>query len=299
MDAEPDFGKCFYCTRPLDGNQGLEYVLPAAIGAELTTSQVCMPCNRRCTTQVEQPWLRDPFLAPLRRRWAVRGRRRRPRQPTSVGRHLVGDADPLTALDESKVWVSDVAWGERIGSTSRSGEERVRRLERLNLSYPDLNLIESGTVPERPLKAVAPQVGSRDTWPRFGAKVALAVATLVTTHLWLDSPGAKALQDVLWNGYPGSGTAALGPAGDRLAARPSRLQSTDLVRPPEHLLAIEFREHGGCDLVIVVFGELAYRVPFPIECTVEGAQSWWFSPSNTLGRQLHLEEQFAVLRARP
>jgi hypothetical protein len=291
MEPDPDLGKCFYCTRPLDGNQEPDHILPAAIGAELTTAHACSSCRRRCAVQVEQPWLHDPLVASALRRWPVR------RQSTGVGRHgnvngaAGGRLESDTPIRSSP---SEVPVGEGLRLIDDTQAQRARRVRRLNRTYSGLNLIQPGTAPGAPPSAGESQIGSRDTWSRFGAKVALAVASLVTDDGWLDTPGAKALQDVLWNGY----TPELDSPGDRRWTGPSLLHSNDLIRSPEHLLAIEPAQHHGSSILIVIFGELGYRVPLPIEYTIDDAESWWFSPSNWSGRQLRLEEQLASLRAR-
>lgn len=121
-----------------------------------------------------------------------------------------------------------------------------------------------------------------DLWPRFAAKVALGCASLVLPHDWLDSEGARLVQDLfqrgnapkrLWRGrLP---TVPLGwpelPPDDLLRRA---------LRPSEHILALSANDEGdGALLEMVLFGAIYYRLDlFDAECPPD-EPAWLVSTS--------------------
>lgn len=67
---------CLYCGRSnLEGDEGPEHILPAAINARLTTHLVCAACNTRAGKEIDQPWLKDPFVLSARTQFEIPDRR--------------------------------------------------------------------------------------------------------------------------------------------------------------------------------------------------------------------------------
>jgi hypothetical protein len=296
MDV-PHGGLCFYCSGPLSGSEPPEHVLPAGLGVDLTTRRVCQPCNQRAGREVDQPWLSDYLVNEARVRLQVPDRRGNPPRNMTIpavsgdGRdvfvHLDGTAGS-TRIELKPQYRSD---GIHWTTSGYTVEATTKKLERMRQDHADVRVVRQA--PEAaPETAVASIVQPPQTWPRFGAKVALAVASLVCADDWLESANAKALQEALWSG-PADG---LEP-GVAWCSIPAQLPNALPMRPPEHLLT--HVEWDGIQwLGLIIFAELQYRVPLEIDWGEAGPQSWWFSPDNRRGRQLPADVQLAQLMLR-
>ncbi|MGH3832562.1 MAG: hypothetical protein ACRDRS_19325 [Pseudonocardiaceae bacterium] len=101
-------------------------------------------------------------------------------------------------------------------------------------------------------------------WPRFAAKIALGVASLLVPDSWLATDVAIGLRQVLRNGHPQTLQAALDQRGIAWFAIPFGLiEGTHPVRPPQHLITFEEAE-GEQWLIIVVFGRIVVSRPPPL-----------------------------------
>ena len=188
--------------------------------------------------------------------------------------------------------------GEIITLIGFTDEELAKKLARLQERNPETSLLSKETFDEKPLTAKAELVFSVDTWPRFAAKVALGLASLVVQdESWLDTAEATLLRDVLWNGHPESrGQEGIGTRGVAWSPVPRAVDCPFLV-PPEHILSFE-REEGDERLVIVVFGDLGYQLPLSLDWSdypLQMPQSWWFGEDFAIGRQLPTSLQYGLL----
>jgi hypothetical protein len=115
--------------------------------------------------------------------------------------------------------------------------------------------------------------GNIDHWPRFGAKVALSLASLTLEPSWLDTPGAQALQRVLAGGAYPEGIfprgLSLGPGELDPRQEPARL-----LRAGEHALGLSRDAHGNLCAWMILFASLAYEIPIP-DADVPDCQPTW------------------------
>jgi HNH endonuclease len=295
--------RCFYCAQPFEGSQDEEHVLPAAIGADLVTGKVCTACNRRAGVEVDQPWLRHPEVVELRGLYSIADRRGRVR-PASWEGQLNSGKPATISLKGDEVRIVRRPTEEFDGSvwTLEGYDEDAakRKLERIRAKYGDVRPISSEErMPDGPLTAHVTHVVDVGIWPRFAAKVALGVASLlVDDDSWLSGPIASVLRSVLWSGHPSTLTDGLAHPGVAWSLRPFELQpGTHPLRAPEHLLIFEETPEEGEWLVIVVFGWLPYRVPLAMDWAAieEPPQSWRIDPIAGRHRRLPAAEQVALL----
>lgn len=297
--------RCFYCAQPFEGSQDEEHVLPAAVGADLVTGRVCTACNRRAGIEVDRPWLRHPEVVELRSMYSIPDRRGRVRPASWEGQ--LNDGKPATVrIAGDQVHIARRPTEDFDGTVwtleGYDDDAAKRKLERLRAAHGDVRPIFSEEhVPDGPLTAHVTHRLDVDIWPRFAAKVALGIASiLVHDESWLDSPLASALRKVLWSGHPSTMLDGLAlHAGVAWSMRPFELTpGTHPLRAPEHLLVFEETPEQGEWLVIVVFGSLLYRVPMPMDWAAIQVppQSWRFDPIAGAHRRLPVAAQAALMR---
>jgi hypothetical protein len=205
---------------------------------------------------------------------------------------LVGDAVNIRRLPV------ETTEGEITILIGYTDEEVAKKVARLQKRHPAISLLSTETSTEEPLTAQAELVFSVDTWPRFAAKTALGLASLVVRdESWLDTAEARLLRDVLWNGHPESREQeGIGTRGVAWSPAP-RPVDTPLLVPPEHLLSFEVQDVDE-RLVIVVFGDLGYQLPLALDWSdfpQQMPQSWWFGKDFAGGRQLPTSLQYGLL----
>jgi hypothetical protein len=291
--------RCFYCANALDASPEPEHVLPAAINADLTTRRVCTPCNHWAGTEVDHPWLGSHLVRECRHRWNVPDRYGRTVPEIAYKGKLNDGDDALVTIDGSDVRIrripKQVEDGQSITFTGYDQTEFDRAVLRLQQRHPQLVAPKELTVIETTFTATVNLEASVHIWPRFAAKVALGVASLVVDDSWLDTPTAIELRDVLQNGHPASELAALDHPGVAWSAVPFELVAgTHMLLPPQHLLTFETTAEEGDWLVIVVFGELVYRLPLNPLWGDATPQSWLFGPTTPQPRQLPPAVQYVI-----
>lgn len=292
--------RCFYCADELDGVPEPEHILPAAINAGLTTRRVCTPCNHWAGTEVDRPWLETAGVREARLRWKVPDR-----WGGTVSKIVYKGALPdgdaaLIVLTDDNVEIrrrpQAVDNGDTITLTGYNQPEYAKAIGRLRQRYPNLEAPEELTLVNGLLTATVNLHSNVHIWPRFVAKVALGVASLVADDSWIDSSDATGLRGVLRHGHYTTEQAALDQPGVAWSAIPLELRpGTHPLLPPQHLLTFESTEDEGEWLVIVVFGQLLYRVPLNLDWPPSGPQSWLFSEGVAKPRQLPAAVQFYLL----
>jgi len=266
------------------------------------TVRVCGPCNRRAGVEVDQPWLDDYLVKEARVRHQIPNRRGDPPRRMSIPSGPPGappaaivHLDGVSATTTIQRIPTDEIEGNRITMSGYSKEAFAKKIERLKQEHPNFAVIEQHEETESGGQVTVTMGQDPDLWPRFAAKTALATASLVAPDEWLETPTARKLREVLWNGPPADTTAEPGVGWCPL---PLQLQSAFPLKPPEHLLAFEA---GG--FAIIVFGELLYRIRgFEWEWFGDEPpswhQSWWFCPEEPNGRQLPTQVQYGSLGMR-
>lgn len=114
-----------------------------------------------------------------------------------------------------------------------------------------------------------------DEWPRFGAKVALGLASLVLEPAWLDTPGARAVQAMCAARPWQSNVLAYDPWMQPVDVGPEEPLSK--LGDGEHALGLCEYDDGPCGWM-VLFGELFYRVSLPDAQIPAGGIAWHLQP---------------------
>lgn len=276
--------QCFYCAEQLDQSPEPEHILPASIRAELTTHRVCTRCNRWAGKEIDQPWLGEVHVREARQRWQVPDRQGNPPPAVSYKGKLQDGGEAIVKVIGDQVQIrrrpNRIDHGESITLTGYSQEEYEKILERLRRQYPNLVAPKKLTFDDTSLTATVHLESIVHLWPRFAAKVALGVTSLLVPDSWLATDVAIGLRQILRNGHLRTLQAALDQPGIAWSAIPLQLiEGSHPVRPPQHL--ITFEEHGGEQwLIIVVFGELLYRIPLHLDWRGMPPQSWLFDDAN-------------------
>ena len=279
-------GRCWACGEEhLASDDPPEHIVQAALGGTLTTDRFAADCNRELGRSVDQPFLRDFWVAAARARYDIRDPRRADRPPPipSHTAHfpdgrparidmLDGKWEPIplphVQEDDNKFIITASSFAEAERATSK----KVSRLKR------DGQKIESEPV-MRWQKVENPEVQvdismSATIRVRAAAKVALGVLSLVLPDDWLDSEGAKQLQGWMWDDWPKNAE------GQKIIAPPRRVPEplSTICRPPEHLLF--FSRGRGDELIFtaILLGEQM----LPIRTNLAGAprptMAWTLDP---------------------
>jgi hypothetical protein len=273
-----------------------EHILPASIRAELITHRVCTPCNRWAGEEIDQPWLSEVHVKNARQRWQIPDRRGNPAPSVSYPGKLGDGGEALVRIIGEQVNIrrlpSKVDHGDSITLTGYDQKEYEKIVERLRRQYPKLVAPKEITVHNTSLAATVHLESNVHIWPRFAAKVALGIASLLVPDSWLATDVAIGLRQVLRDGHPQTLRAALDQPGIAWSAIPFGLiEGSHPVKPPQHLITFE-EVKGEQWLIIVVFGELLYRVPLRLDWGGLPPQSWLFNDTNGMPRQLPAAIQF-------
>jgi hypothetical protein len=284
IDPQARAGRCWYCgQRTLKQGDPPEHVVPAAIGAELTTDRICRECNTRAGRTVDQPFLRDWFLAAAREDSGVPDRHGsppgRPRQKATLadGRPVWADLARGTVEVFPHSTKPDAAGEITLSAGTQADFDAlvVKVADRLRTKGTPLPPLP--TPRREPVSKVEVQVSlNKFTWARAPAKMALGCASLLLDEAWLDTPSAKQLQGWLWDDKPRT----IDGAGELLAL-PYVLSDGDdfqqLCPPPNHLVCF-VKTPGGWRLSCVLFGRLLATLSFDPGQEALSDTGWLFDP---------------------
>lgn len=277
--------RCFYCGRTvLQGRHPPEHILPAAVGATLITDKVCSDCNRRAGSEVDWPWQNWPLIMELRHRFAVLDRDGKPARPvTWPGQLVSGDARAAVDVKGERVDVRILpSEYDEDGVRVFEGDEAdlAKRRQRILRKSPDARIVPlpSRTLPG-PLSAKVEWTLSVHIWPRFMAKVALGVASLIAEEAWVETQEAAQLRRVLWTGDQSTVDTEMLPHGKAWSIAPVDLTGLEHpLNPPEHLIRLEWWQEQWW-VVLVAFGTFQYGVPVSFgSATADQPVAWLFEP---------------------
>lgn len=117
-----------------------------------------------------------------------------------------------------------------------------------------------------------------DEWPRFGAKVALGLASIVLDDRWLGTRGARAVQ-AMFSGQPWKNVLAFDP--DLWACYIGASDPFASLAAGEHVVGLcDFGEDGPCAWMIL-FGAVAYRMSLPDADIPPEQPTWLLTLSRT------------------
>ena len=108
MSSRPGF-LCPYCGQhKLGAERSTEHVLPAALGCELTTAEVCHDCNQRAGREIDDPFCRELWMHEMRHRHQVPDRRGDVPGPPVVSGTLKSDGSRILAILDRGGWWAKV-----------------------------------------------------------------------------------------------------------------------------------------------------------------------------------------------
>lgn len=266
---------------------------------ELITRRVCTVCNHWAGAEVDQPWLDEVHVLEARQRWQVPNRRGGPPPSVSYRGKLEDGAEALITLIGQEIQIRRLPnWvdvGDSIILTNYDQIGYEKALKSLRRQYPNFVAPKNLSFIDASFTATVNIESGVHLWPRFAAKVALGVTSLVAPDSWLATDVAIGLREVLHAGHPQTLQTPLDQPGIAWSAIPLGLISgSHLPRPPQHLITFEEVE-GQQWLIIVLFGELLYRVPFHLDWNGMPPQSWLFDGTGRRPRQLPAAIQFYAM----
>lgn len=290
---------CPYCgERRPDSERSDEHVLPAAIGCELITDLVCFDCNQRAGKEVDDPFLDELWVREMRHRHQVPDRRGRIPGPPVIESELTSDGSrALTIMDRAgwflkalpvETWTdpSTLVYGVDATDAPEITQKKLERLRRE--TGRDVTLTsQTPRTTENPEATIKYQQ-SVVTWPRMGAKVALAVARMELDDTYLMSPAAEWLRSLLWGDMaqtaPDDAGISKHLAGETLDADVRLGQ-----RPPEHQLVLH-RAGQKVGIAFTLFGEVRYAVSLGTAASLAAPAVWALDPIARRVRRLSWEE---------
>jgi hypothetical protein len=271
-----------HCTGAADSR---EHAVPQDIGGNFWIP-TCEACNRAAAKYIDNPLLADGDVRLLRATYDVRSPKRRSKVATDqfVGK-LEDGARALFRPGPSGGELKQVTAGEPIVNEdgtftiSASGEHPEEQLERGLKKLREEN--PGKTVELESTEARTGEVNFEHSWglgpwiwPRFAAKVALAMASRTIPGFAEERP-AKLLRALIWQLRVHKD---LLPAEAGLGAVPSRLEPNDpavgLLLPHEHLISLSARS-GELVAAIVLFGELGYALRIATDLQPENRTVAW------------------------
>lgn len=254
-------GRCWFCSC---SNLELtdEHILSErSFGSRLVSkSAVCAPCNSKAG-KLEMSIASRPLLAELVGKHS-----------TAYGRPLRPQADGYLA-DGQPVRVRFAEEGAEVHSLLGRDVDPVRPPERLAGVKWGIG------------------VGNFDEWPRFGAKVALGLASLVLDPAWLDTRGAAAVQAMFAGERWERDVLAFDP--DWTASEIGDDEPFAKLAQGEHVVGLCDFPEGPCAWMIL-FASVAYRVSLPEAAIPLDEPTWVLKPRTTPARW----EPLATVRER-
>lgn len=197
---------CAYCGQvALTGDEDPEHAVPAAIGGRLTTTTVCVPCNRWAGREIDQPWLDDPFVLDCRFEHEIPDRRGRTVDSsplltgkTDDGRWVTMGRDGVPVLRNAPVEIDEAAGVLRITAANPAAlrAQTDKQVRKLRAAGRAVTPIETTPLSDRPQITGGGQVAP-GRWHRMGAKVALALLAEQQPAAWRRGESADLLRTAM------------------------------------------------------------------------------------------------------
>jgi hypothetical protein len=241
-------GRCWFCSGS-DLELTDEHVLSErSFGSRsVSKSAVCAPCNRKAG-ELEMRIASRPLLAELVGKHSA-----------AYGPALHPHADGYLA-DGQPVRVRFAEQGAEVHSLLGRDGDPANPPERLAGMRWGIG------------------AGNFDEWPRFGAKVALGLASLVLEPTWLDTRGAAAVQAIFSGQQWETGVLAFGP--DWTAQEIGEDEPFARLARGEHVVGLCDSPDGPYAWMIL-FGAVAYRVSLPDAAIPSNEPTWLLQPRTT------------------
>ncbi len=303
MSSRPGF-LCPYCGQhKLGAERSTEHVLPAALGCELTTAEVCHDCNQRAGREIDDPFCRELWMHEMRHRHQVPDRRGDVPGPPVVSGTLKSDGSRILAILDRGGWWAKVIPTEE-WTDAKTLQFRVDPADAPEAVAKKLNRLQKSTgktvslASQVPSSEEHPEVElkikhSIVAWPRMGLKVALAVARRELDDTFLLSPAADWMRRAMWGDLALPAPAGVGVnrhvLGEALDET-SRLAQ----QPPEHQLML-LRGRNGVGVMYTLFGEVRYGVQLGPSATITAPTVWLLEPIGRTVNRLTWVEWESIL----
>lgn len=287
--SAPARRRCWFCGQAhTAADDPPEHIVPATLGAELTTDAVAASCNERAGKEVDQPLINDLFVAFNRVFFDIRDRRGN-RPPNPVRNATFRDGTPVTLETRHGPWEAKVIpqvreEGDRFVITAGSVEEAeeiiAKKSQRSGQQFKVVGEQRSGEEHPEVLFTVSLDTRIR---VRARAKMVLGALSKVFPDTWLDSPEAHQLQEWLWDPRPkrdGAEVGAMHTAVDELGF---------LCQPPNHLVALMPMGVDRLMVLVMLFGKevMPYEVQLP-DGMVAPELCWVMDPRKRKVREVGL-----------
>lgn len=272
---------CPYCLPDtVAGPFDVEHVIPAKLGGTLEI-RTHKKCNGGAASAIDNPLMADPDVEMLRALSGAHNTRTKRHRGAQFAGHLQDDAKALLRATSGGVIIEQVTSSEPQVNTygtftyslpvKNSEAHSAKLLERLRRENPGKTVELVGSEPRRGHVSIerswhlAPWV-----WPRFAAKVALGVCSLVMPPEWRGSPGELFLLALFRAGT------VIGAAGG-LSAVPTPLfpgdPFFDYLYPWEHVVYVTTTS-DAVSVSLVLFGELRYDLGVVSEIRPASEAAW-------------------------
>lgn len=258
--------RCWFCgERHTAADDPPEHIIPAALGAELTTDAVAHSCNERAGQEVDQPLVNDLFVAFNRVFFDIRDRRGR-QPPNPVRNAAFKDGTPVNLETRNGPWEAKVIPQVReegdgfvitAGSVEEAEEIIAKKSERTGHQF---RVVDERRSDDEHLEVVFTLSLDTRLRVRARAKMVLGALSKVFPEAWLDSPEAQQLQEWLWDPRPKLDGAEIGAMHNAVDGVLSLM-----CQPPEHLVALMPMGVDRLMVLVILFGKEAmpYEVQLP------------------------------------
>lgn len=269
-------------------------------GRLIAPKRVCEECNREAGKLEREIASRPPLAEYVSRHAPLFNPRQRPEAEGRLddGAKIRAKWTPQGAIIKQRLpRLVGQQGGREVWEVAEGTEEEFK--ERRRRRGQDVEVI-GRPVGQREHMQLRYGIGARTLmeWPRFGAKVALAVASLALDVQWLESRGAKNLQLLFLRGVGPPHDSSI-KAGLFPAEAPPDKDPWRKFRPGEHLLGMRNAdESDGAVVWMVLFGALVYEMLLEDAECPEDEPTWLLAPRGEPPRRTSFEEMHAGLMAR-
>jgi hypothetical protein len=263
--------RCTYCLQTkLDEHfTTVEHVIPAALGGNWTTREVCNSCQTRANQVADELIIKDFLVVFLRAAYGIGDRKNRvPPAPYFTLPIGQGGAVKVTVEGEGAELTGLIspAVAALLGLEGESGEDQARLRELVGEDVREMLQKPVELARARQIERTPP-----DAWSRFMAKLALACGRQAYGDQWMDGSHAHRLSlDLRWEEPP------------KLSAQREHfppLGETWPFLPPRHVLWIDDVADTAI-LHVVLFGQLLGAVPVNKAGEPSEYSAWRFNPEN-------------------
>ena len=286
---------CPYCGESIDASEReTEDAIPRALGGRLLVDAHAR-CNRRINVEIDEPLIKSFPMQVMLSCWGIKGRYGKAPLPATVtGTDRRGQRSTLRFLPLGRVAITHRPHESRNGDGTvqiRFDQSESDDVVRAKVEAVRRRGDQVRAVKQRGSVAGGYRLGFRlrgYAWPRFAARVGLAVGALAAEESWVHAETAQHLREILWSPIADS------PIRLYLAPTdpPEGHAINGALLPPEHFLWTSHTPAGLASVCIILFGD--WFMPVPLAMTADEGKlvrdyAWLINPvgaSVTASREL-------------